>query len=149
MGLRSWPPVARHRWGLGIDFSAGTGLPVEAPQFHGAWTDVAVSPTLRFRWRPAPQVSIEPSVGVSGHFTWIAGALAAGGNARTFVRFDGAADAGLGLGWVAASRVDLGVACNLSWWFRYQVFVVNEVDRVLSLSPVTVDGSALVRLRLD
>jgi hypothetical protein len=147
MGLRAWPRFDGRRWGAGLDVSAGTGLPVDRAGFHGGWGDVSLAPSLRLRWRPFRRLTVEPAIGASIHFSWLVGTL--GAQRVQQPHFYGATDAGLSVTLAAASRIDVGVGCSGSFWFRYPVFVVNDHDLVLSLTHFSVDGGAVVRLRID
>jgi hypothetical protein len=148
VGARAWPRFEGQHWGAGIDVSAGTGLPADDERFRGRWFDATISPTLRFRWMPWRRIVVEPAVGGSVHLTWIAGTLIADGTSRERMFVGGSSDASLGVAFAIGSGVEVAVRASASLWIRYEVFVARS-EPLLSLTPVSADAGASLRVRLD
>jgi hypothetical protein len=148
LGVHAWPRFGAMHWGAGVDVSLGVGVPIDDAAFRGRWMDAEIAPMLRFRWRFGRRVAAETALGASMHVTWIDGTALVDGTSRSAERVDGSIDGSASLAYAVTSRVALGLAFGAAVWLRTQGFAVRG-ETVLALTPVPLDGQALVRVGLD
>jgi hypothetical protein len=125
VGGSSWFRTGTGWVGVGVDVGGGPGVHVDSDRFSGDFREWAVSPSFRW-WLPLGRaVAFEWFAGLTAQATSLEGVTLPDARSAEVRRINGAIDSGIALRVRVAPTVDVGAAAGMSYFVRYQRYLVN------------------------